>query len=86
MAELDNMLAEQAKQGEQIESIRIACTKIEHCLLGNGKPGLVVRTDRLEQSNVFKTKLFWVVSTAVIAVVVRTVGVDLIGAIAQAGQ
>lgn len=78
------LLSEQAAQGEKIESIQDTCKEIKHCLLGNGKPGLVVRTDRLEQKDAIKTKMFWVIVTAVIALVVKTIGIDLIGAIVNA--
>lgn len=78
---LNKLLVEQAKQGEQIKDIADACDKIETCLLGNGKPGLVVRTDRLEQKDGFKTKVFWIFATAVIALVVKEIGIDLLHAL-----
>ena len=78
------MMAAQAVQGEKIEGIEETCKEIKKCLLGNGKPGLVVRTDRLEQREAFKNKLFWVFATAVVALVVKTIGLDIIGAIARA--
>ncbi len=84
MSDLVRIAKTQAVQGEQIDQITKSCEKIEECLLGNGKPGLVVRTDRLEQKDVFKTKLFWVFATAVIVVLVKTIGIDIIGAIARA--
>lgn len=86
MADLERIAKTQAVQGEQIEQITASCEKIEKCLLGNGKPGLVVRTDRLEQKDAFKTKLFWVFATAVIALLIKIVGIDLIGAIAKASS
>lgn len=86
MTELNEILAAQAAQEEQIKSIAADCTDIKHCLLGNGKPGLVIRTDRLEQKDQFKTKLFWVVTGAVVVLAVKTVGVDIVGAIVRAGN
>lgn len=82
--DLTKMVKVQAVQGEKIEGIEETCKEIKHCLLGNGKPGLVVRTDRLEQREAFKNKLFWVFATAVVALVVKTIGLDIIGAIARA--
>lgn len=79
--DLNKLLVEQAKQGTQIKDIADACDKIETCLLGNGRPGLVVRTDRLEQKDGLKTRVFWVFATAVIALIVKEVGVDLLHAI-----
>ncbi len=84
MSDLVKIAQTQAVQGEQIEQITQSCEKIEKCLLGNGKPGIIVRTDRLEQKDVFKTKLFWVFATAVVAILIKTIGIDLIGAIARA--
>lgn len=84
MPDLTRMIAVQAVQGEKIEGIEKTCEEIKTCLIGNGKPGLVFQTDRLEQKDKFKTKLFWVVAIAVIALVVKTIGIDLIGAITKA--
>lgn len=84
MPDLTQIIAEQAVQGEKIEGIEKTCEEIRTCLLGNGKPGLVVRADRLEQKDKFKTKLFWMVAVAVVALVVKTVGIDLVTAIAKA--
>jgi len=81
--QIQRIIAEQAVQGEKIQSIQDSCKEIKYCLLGNGKPGLIVRTDRLEQKDATKTKLFWVVVAAVTALAVKTIGIDLIGAIAR---
>lgn len=59
----------QAVQGEKIETIGETCDEIKSCLLGNGNPGLVTRTDRLEQKDKAKTQFFWIIVTAVIGLV-----------------
>lgn len=84
MSDIGKIATEQARQGEQIEAIQKTCTKIEQCLLGNGKPGLVVRTDRLEQKDKFKSKWFWVIAIAITALFIKTVGIDLIATITKA--
>lgn len=84
MPDLTKIIANQAVYGEKIEGIEETCQEIKTCLMGNGKTGLVVRTDRLEQKDKLKTKLFWLVTAAVIALVVKTIGIDLIVAITQA--
>lgn len=84
MPDLTKVIKEQGIQGQKIEGIEKTCKEIKTCLLGNGQPGLVIRADRLEQKDKFKTKLFWVTAVAVIALIVKTIGVDLIGAIAKA--
>lgn len=86
MPDLSKMLAEQAAQGTKIESIESTCTEIKQCLLGNGKPGLVIRTDRLEQKDKWKTRLSWVVVTAVVVLIVKIVGIDLIMGLANAAN
>lgn len=84
MSDLTKISNEQGVQGQKIEGIEKTCKEIRTCLLGNGQPGLVIRADRLEQKDKFKTKLFWVVAIAVTALVVKTIGIDLIGAITKA--
>jgi hypothetical protein len=83
MSDLQQIAETQAAQGEKIVAIEKACARIETNLLGNGKPGLVIRTDRLEQKNKFNSRLFWIFATATVALVIKTVGVDLIGAFMQ---
>lgn len=83
MTEIDEILQAQAVQGEKIANIEKACEDIRHCLLGNGDPGLVVRTDRLEQRDAFKTNLFWLFATAVIGLVVKF-AFDVFSSIASA--
>lgn len=73
MSDLAKIIAEQARQGEQIENIDATCKKIETCLGGNGRPGLVVRTDRLEQKDKTRSKLFWIIIVAVLGVVTKSV-------------
>jgi len=86
MADFERIAKTQAVHGEQISQITMSCEKIEECLLGNGKTGLVIRTDRLERKDMFKTKLFWVFASVSVAVLVKTIGIDLIGALAKASS
>ena len=72
------IVAEQAAQGVKINNIESTCKEIKECLLGNGKPGLVVRTDRLEQKDQVRSKMFWVLFSATGAVIVKMVA-DLLG-------
>ena len=73
----------QARQGEKIENIEADCSEIKTCLLGNGQPGLVTRTDRLEQKDALKTKLFWVVVAAVAGLVVSAVYPEIIASMSN---
>lgn len=71
MPDLSEILKEQAVQGTKIVTIETYCKEIKECLLGNGKIGLVMRTDRLEQKDKWKTRLSWVGVTAVIVLIVN---------------
>jgi hypothetical protein len=55
-----DMHAEQAVQANQINSIEKGVDDIRTCLLGNGKPGLVVRMDRVEQREGIRSRIFWI--------------------------
>ncbi len=55
-----DMHTEQAVQASQINSIEKGVGDIKTCLLGNGKPGLVVRMDRVEQKEVIRSRVFWI--------------------------
>lgn len=74
----DDMVAEQARQGVKIESIEQTCQDIKACLMGNGKPGLVLRADRLEQKDKFRVKMFWLMFTALGAVAAKVLA-DTLG-------
>lgn len=69
--DLNKIIATQAVQGEQIESIQESCKEIRVCLLGNGKIGLVTRTDRLEQKEVSRSKLIWIIVTIVCGLLLK---------------
>lgn len=76
--DLVDIAKNQAVQGEKIENIEAACDDIKSCLLGNGKPGLVTRTDRLEQKDVIRGKLFWIVITVVAGLLVKAAFPDIV--------
>lgn len=65
---ITEMIAAQATQREKIDNIEEDCKEIKDCLLGNGKIGLVVRTDRLEQTERGRSKILWTLFGLVIAV------------------
>jgi hypothetical protein len=69
--EIAVLISQGAVQGEKINGIEKTCSEIKTCLLGNGKPGLVVRTDRLEQRDKFQSKIFWLMFTTVSAVTIK---------------
>ena len=69
--DLIKIAKEQAVQSEAIKNIESTCKEIKSCLLGNGQPGLIVRTDRIEQRHALLSKLFWITIPVVIALVVK---------------
>ena len=73
MSDLAKIIAEQARQGEQIENIDGTCKRIDTCLMGNGQPGLVVRTDRLEQKDKTRSKLFWIILMVIFGIVTKSI-------------
>ena len=68
---LENVAVEQASQGERLDQVCRGIVRIETCLVGTGddNPGLVVKLDRLTQSEKKRTKFFWLGMSAVIALI-----------------
>jgi hypothetical protein len=59
------------------EKLDDMCRKIDtlvDCVKGNGKIGLVIRTDRLEQARKRHVKLIWVLVGSVAAILANLVG------------
>jgi hypothetical protein len=61
-----------------VQGIKTTVERIEKHLLGNGQPGLVVRTDRLEQKDKFRSKLLWIFMSGVVLLLLNEVA-GLIG-------
>jgi predicted alternative tryptophan synthase beta-subunit len=72
-ASMQDLVVDQGKQTAKLEHIVETVNEIKSCLKGNGKPGLIIRTDRLEQKEKTKARIFWVIFAATIALVVRAV-------------
>lgn len=70
---VDKLAEEQAAEHECVKSIEESCSRIEKCLLGNGQPGLVVRTDRLEQKEKTRSKILWMIISGVILLLLNAV-------------
>lgn len=79
--QISAVLVEQAVQSEKIDKIEDACETIKECLLGSGdpggSPGLILRTDRLEQRDQLKGKFFWLLFSTVGALVLSVVSLAL---------
>ena len=75
MSHLNKIISTQARQGEQIENIQETCQRIDECLTGNGDPekGLVVRIDRLEQKDILRSKVFWIIIIVIFGVIIKSV-------------
>jgi hypothetical protein len=70
---VDKLAEDQAAEHECVKGIADDCAKIKQCLLGNGQPGLVVRTDRLEQKEKTRSRLMWLIVSGVVALILNAV-------------
>ena len=70
---VDEVADAQAAQHVELATIKSSCQRIETCLLGNGQPGLVVRTDRLEQKEKTRSRLLWLVVSGVVVLILNAV-------------
>lgn len=71
--ERDYLREQVAAQHVELKTIKGSCQRIETCLMGNGKPGLVVRTDRLEQKDKFRSRLLWMVISGFVLLLLNAV-------------
>lgn len=68
---VDKLAEEQAAEHAVVKGIAEDCSQIKHCLKGNGQPGLVVRTDRLEQKEKTRSRLLWTVVSGVVLLILN---------------
>lgn len=54
---------------EKIETIDGKVDQLVHAIIGNGKPGLMTRIDRIEQSERFKNRVLWAVFVAILGII-----------------
>jgi len=62
---------------EHAQQDRVDFTRINESLHGNGKPGMNLRLDRLEQTEKRRGKQIWVIFTALVGGVVSWIGMLL---------
>lgn len=60
------IIAQQAISATKISSMEDKVDAMHACLIGNGKPGLIIRLDRVEQRHKVVSKLVWAVVVAVV--------------------
>lgn len=70
---VDKVAEDQAAQNEVMKVIAEDCAEIKQCLKGNGQPGLVVRTDRLEQKEKTRSRLMWLIVSGVVALILNAI-------------
>lgn len=68
---VDKVAEDQAAQHEVMKGIAEDCSQIKQCLKGNGQPGLVVRTDRLEQKEKTRSRIMWLIVSGVIVLILN---------------
>lgn len=65
----------QTVYAEKMNSMDEKMDKVLHALEGNGKPGLLTRVDRLEQTVKLRTRFSWmIVAAALGAIATKLVG------------
>jgi len=74
---MHQLVVDQGKQTAKLEHIADTVGAVKACLLGNGKEGLIVRTDRLEQKDKMRGKFFWALFGIVAALVIQSVAQHL---------
>jgi predicted alternative tryptophan synthase beta-subunit len=82
---MQELVVDQGKQTAKLEHIVETVNEINASLKGNGKPGLLIRTDRLEQKEKTKAKIFWVILAATVGLLVKAVS-PAFGAVASLFQ
>jgi hypothetical protein len=70
---MHQLVIDQAVQTEKLSTIGDTVEVIKLHIIGNGKPGLEKRTDRLEQKAKRQGKVFWLVALASATVIIQTV-------------
>lgn len=71
--EILQLVESQAAQTEKLSQIAATVDKISTTLHGNGKEGLIVRTDRLEQRAKIRARASWVLFSLVAAALIKPV-------------
>lgn len=70
---MQKLVVDQAIQTEKLSTIVVTVGEIKTHIIGNGKPGLEKRTDRLEQKAKRQGRVFWLVAAASATVIIQTV-------------
>ena len=55
---------------DEFAQIHTKLDKLDESIRGNGKPGILVRLDRLEQRDVKRNKFVWIVVGAVVSAII----------------
>jgi hypothetical protein len=73
------LVIDQAIQTEKLSTLVTTVGEIKTHIVGNGKPGLEKRTDRLEQKDKSRGRIFWIVVAASATVIIQTVAALAVG-------
>ncbi len=55
---------------DEFGQIHVKLDKLDESIRGNGKPGILVRLDRLERETAKRNKFFWVVAGALVSAII----------------
>ena len=57
----------------QFEAVHVKLDKLDEAIRGNGKPGILVRLDRLESAEMTRSRLLWIIAGSTVTLVVGAV-------------
>jgi len=57
----------------QFDSIHTKLDKLDEAIRGNGKPGILVRLDRLESAEMTRSRLLWIIAGSTVTLAVGAV-------------
>ena len=55
---------------DEFAQVHTKLDKLDESIRGNGKPGILVRLDRLEQRDAIRKKIFWLVVGALVSAII----------------
>lgn len=64
---------------EQFSTINRKLDKLDEAIRGNGHPGILMRLDRLERSEIARGRMFWIVTGSAAALILKSVMTPFLG-------
>jgi len=64
----------------QFDAIHVKLDKLDEAVRGNGKPGILVRLDRLESAEMTRSRLLWIIAGSTVTLAVGAIWKLVLGA------